>query len=126
MSVQENPRNPALPLASLAQIFQRRTSPSDFSTSVHVLIMEFPGRWDVFPTEEYPTAIARSPGKAAIEVMAQARANGRLIDHFKVTINGSEVLNVNFPLSALFSVADMPDWRVQGTSGPGTSPSEET
>ncbi len=51
--------------------------------------MEFPGRWDVFPMEEYSTAIARSPGKAGMEVMAQARANGRLVDHFKVTVNGS-------------------------------------
>jgi hypothetical protein len=75
--------------------------------------MEFPGRWDVFPMEEYPTATARSPGKAGIEVMAQARANGRLVDHFKVTVNGSEVLTVNFPLSALFTVADLPDWRIQ-------------
>jgi hypothetical protein len=67
-----------------------------------VLIMEFPGR----------TAIARSPWKAGIEVMAQARANWRLIDHFKVTVNRSEVLNVNFPLSALFSVADLPRFRL--------------
>ena len=59
--------------------------------------------------EEYSTAIARCPGKAGIEVMAQARANGRLIDHFKMTVNGSEVLNVNFPLSALFAVADLPE-----------------
>jgi hypothetical protein len=41
---------------------------------VHVLNMEFPGRWDIFPIEEYATAIARSPGKAGMEVMAQARA----------------------------------------------------
>jgi hypothetical protein len=75
--------------------------------------MEFPGGWDVFSMEEYATAIARSPGKAGIEVMAKARANGRLINHIKVTINGSEVLNLNFPLSALFSVADLPDWKVQ-------------
>jgi len=80
---------------------------------VHALTMEFPGRWDVFSMEEYPTAIARSPGKAGIEVMAQARANGRLVDHFKVTVNGSEVLTVNFPLSALFAVADLPDWKIQ-------------
>ncbi len=75
--------------------------------------MEFPRHWDVFSMEEYPTAIARSPGKVGIEVMAQAWANGRLIDYFKVTGNRSEVLNVNFPLSALFSVADLPDWRIQ-------------
>jgi hypothetical protein len=80
---------------------------------VHVLNMEFPGRWDVFPIEEYATAIARSPGKAGVEVMAQARANGRLVDHFKVTVNGSEVLHVDFPISTLFTVADLPNWRVQ-------------
>jgi hypothetical protein len=75
--------------------------------------MEFPGRWDVFAMEEYASAIARSPGEAGTEVMVQARANGRLIDHFKVTINGSEVLNVNFPFSALFSTANLPDWKAQ-------------
>jgi hypothetical protein len=32
--------------------------------------MEFPGRWDVFPMEEYATAITRSPGKAGMEIMA--------------------------------------------------------
>jgi hypothetical protein len=62
--------------------------------------MQFPGRWDVFAKDEYVSAIARSPGKAGTEVMVQARANGRLIDHFKVNVNGSEVLNVNFPFSA--------------------------
>jgi hypothetical protein len=51
----------------------------------------------VFATDEYASAIARSPGT---EVTVQARANGRLIDHFKVNVNGSEVLNVNFPFSA--------------------------
>jgi hypothetical protein len=75
--------------------------------------MEFPGRWDMFPMEEYPTAIARSPGKAGMEIMAQARANGRLVDHFKVTVNGSEVLHIDFPISMLFTVTDLPNWRAQ-------------
>jgi hypothetical protein len=93
---------------------REEVSPSFSPTPVHMLTTEFPA-WmlDVFSMEEHPTAIARSPGKAGIEVMAQGRANGKLIDHFKVTVNGSENLNVNFPLSALFSVADLPDWRVQ-------------
>jgi hypothetical protein len=91
-------------------------------TPVHVLNMEFPGHWDVFPMEEYATAIARSPGKAGMEVMAKARANGRLVDHFKVTVNGSEVLHVDFPISALFTVADLPNWRVQWDTWPRDIP----
>jgi hypothetical protein len=84
-----------------------------YLTPVPALIMEFPGRWDVFPMEEYASAIARSPCKAGMEIMAQARANGRLVDHFRVTVNGSEVLHVDFPISALFTVADLPNWKVQ-------------
>jgi hypothetical protein len=122
----ENPRNPALQLASLAQIFREEASPSFSPIPVHVLTMEFPGRWDVFSMEEYPNAIARSLRKAGIEVMAKARANGRLIDHFKVTVNGTEVLNINFPLSALFSVADLPDWRVQWDIRPRDIPIRRT
>ena len=75
--------------------------------------MEFPGRWDVFSMEEFATATVRSPGEAGLEVMVRARANGRLIDHFKVTVNGSEILHVNVPISSIFCVADMPDWKLQ-------------
>ena len=75
--------------------------------------MEFPGRWDVFPMEEFAAAIARDPGESGLEVMVQARANGRLIDHFKISVNGSKIYNVDVPLSAIFSVADMPDWSLQ-------------
>jgi len=75
--------------------------------------MEFPGRWDVFAMEEYAVATARSPGEAGMEVMAQARANGRIIDHFKVCLNGSKLLSVNFPFGSLFSTVDVPDWRAQ-------------
>ncbi len=75
-----------LPTASQScAVFWRRSI--SYFTPVHALNMEFPGRWDVFPMEEYATAIARSPGKAGMEIMAQARANGRLVDHFKVTVN---------------------------------------
>jgi hypothetical protein len=76
-----------------------------------LFIMEFPSRWDVFSMDKYTAAIARSPGEASTEIMVQAKANGMFINHFKVTVNGSEVLN--FPLNTLFTVADLPNWRVQ-------------
>jgi hypothetical protein len=53
-----------------------------------LFILEFPGRWDVFSMDEYTTAVTRRPGKAGTEIMVQARANGMLINHFKVTVNG--------------------------------------
>jgi hypothetical protein len=57
-----------------------------------------------------------------MEVMAKARANGRLVDHFKVTVNGCEVLHVDFPISALFTVADLHNWRVQWDTWPRDIP----
>jgi hypothetical protein len=48
-----------------------------------LFIMEYPSRWDVFSMDEYATAMARSPGKAGTEIMIQAGANGRLIDHIQ-------------------------------------------
>ncbi len=64
--------------------------------------MEFPGRWDVFAMEEFSTAIARSPGECGHEILAQAKENGRLIDHFKMT------LNVSFSTADIFTVSKHP------------------
>jgi len=75
--------------------------------------MEFPGRWDIFLMEEFNTAFPRSPGELGMEVMVQARSNGRLIDHFRVTLNGSSMLKVEVPLNAIFCTADLPPWSLR-------------
>ena len=49
--------------------------------------MEFPpASWDVFQGPEFETAGPRDPGELGVELMVQARANGRLLDHFRITL----------------------------------------
>jgi hypothetical protein len=40
--------------------------------------MEFPSDWAVFNADEFGTAAPRSHGEAVMELMIQARPNGRL------------------------------------------------
>ena len=50
----------------------------------------------------------RNPGRLGIEVMTQARVNGRIIDHFRVTLGGSEILKVHFNTNNIFLVENTP------------------
>ena len=53
--------------------------------------MEYPGSktdWNVFPLPEFDHAEVRDPGNIGMELMVQARDNGRLVDHFRVAVGG--------------------------------------
>jgi hypothetical protein len=63
--------------------------------------MEFPPQWNAFPLEDFDTAAARTQGAAGMELMAQMRPNGRLLDHVRVATGGSEILEVEVPLGKL-------------------------
>jgi hypothetical protein len=65
--------------------------------------MEFPSDWAVFHADEIRTAAPRSHGEAVMELMIQARPNGRLLDHFRVATGGSEILEAVFNLMDIFS-----------------------
>ena len=59
--------------------------------------MEFPPEdWPAFPAADYELAVPRDPGALGVEVMAQARVNGRIVDHFRVAVGGASILRVNF------------------------------
>ena len=43
--------------------------------------MEFPTEdWDIFEAAEFETAATRMPSELCIEIMAQVRPNGRIMD----------------------------------------------
>jgi hypothetical protein len=42
--------------------------------------------------EEFASAAPRNPGELGVEVLAQIRPNGRILDHFRVTLGGSKFL----------------------------------
>jgi hypothetical protein len=66
-------------------------------------VMEFPTEWAVFQADEFETAAPRCHGKAVMELMIQARPNGRLLDHFCIATGGSEILEAKFQLTDVIS-----------------------
>jgi hypothetical protein len=48
-----------------------------------------------------------------MELLAQARPNGRIIDHFRVALGGSGVLDVSIPMKRLLLVPASLGWRLK-------------
>jgi hypothetical protein len=65
--------------------------------------MEFPPPWVVYDGAALDTANPIDPGDLGMEVMAQARSSGRIIDNFQVVIGGSRVLQAEFTTNSIFS-----------------------
>ncbi len=76
--------------------------------------MDFPpDEWIVFPAGEFDTAALRFPGECGAELMAQVRSNGRIADHWRITLGGSSVLEAVFPISTLLPAAvGLPPWKL--------------
>ena len=71
--------------------------------------MEFPpADWPCLNIEDFELAVPRNPGVLGIEIMTQARVNGRIIDHFRVALGGSDILRVRFSTRSVFLITDAP------------------
>ena len=68
--------------------------------------MEFPPlEWDLFNAEDFELAVPRSPGELGVELLALVRPNGRIMDHWRLTIGGSEILEAELHLRELIPTA---------------------
>ena len=64
--------------------------------------MEFPRTdWVIFKAEDFGTAEVRGPGELGVELLAQARPSGRVIDHWSLVIGGSQFLEAELDLPEL-------------------------
>jgi hypothetical protein len=76
--------------------------------------MEFaPEEWGVFPAEEFNTAAPRASGQLYMELMIQVRPNGRMLDHCRLGLGGSSVVDARFELARLFSFPAASRWAVR-------------
>ena len=67
------------------------------SSKIFSATMEFPPTgWEIFGAEDFETAAPRVAGDAVMELMAQIRPNGRVMDHWRVAIGGAKILEVTF------------------------------
>ena len=76
--------------------------------------MEFPpAEWFIFPSLDFSTGAARSPGELGVELLLQVRPNGRAVDHWRLALGGSKIVEVDFYLSAVVpAAASLPRWRL--------------
>ena len=63
--------------------------------------MEFPPDWEVMAADDFTTARPRNAGLCSMELLAQVRPNGRILDHYRVSLGGSRILDVNCRLAEL-------------------------
>ena len=75
--------------------------------------MEFhPAEWNVFPADDFETAIPPGTGELEVEVMAQIRPNGRVMDHWRVATGGSRILDAKASLASFIPLASAYRWTV--------------
>ncbi len=82
--------------------------------------MEFPpSEWFVFPSVDFDTSAARNPGELGVELMLQVRPNGRAVDHWRLALGGSRIIEVEFALSSVVPAsAGLPPWKLTWQTWP--------
>ena len=65
--------------------------------------MEFPPEWVVLPSDDFEVAVPRDPGHLGMDLMAQVRQNGRIMDHFRVALGGARQVGARFNTRAIFN-----------------------
>ena len=75
--------------------------------------MEFPPEWLIFPNDEFDIAAPRDPGRCGVELMAQVRPNGRIMDHFRLAVGGTQLLENSFITSELCANQAIPDMTIK-------------
>ena len=68
--------------------------------------MEFPPEWNILPAEDFEIAVPRDPGEIGVDLMAQIRNNGRILNHFRLVLGGSKLLEAAVPLKNILPTVE--------------------
>ena len=60
-----------------------------------------PGKWFISDAGEFDTARPRAASECCMEVMAQVRANGRVMEHWRIATRGTALLKVSIDLATI-------------------------
>jgi hypothetical protein len=72
--------------------------------------MNFPHVWDILAAADFSTAQPRAQGELVAEVLAQVRPNGRVLDHYRVTLGGNKILEVKASMVAMALAPTSSTW----------------
>jgi hypothetical protein len=74
--------------------------------------------WIVLPAEEFDKAPPLINGDVTLEVRAKLGPSGRILDHFRLMISGSNPLELDTDLGQLIPVRSFRGWRLKGQLWP--------
>jgi hypothetical protein len=69
--------------------------------------MEFPATWVVLNITDYDTAMPAVPGEFVVELLAQLRNTGRILDGFRFALDGSRALEAHVYLDQVLPVGEL-------------------
>ena len=84
--IHEKPFQPLLSLPSKRAVIQKilqKLQTINFKYGVS------PGKWFIFDAGEFDTARPRAASECCMEVIAQVRANGRVMEHWRIVTRGT-------------------------------------
>ena len=74
--------------------------------------MEFPvDNLDAFPSADFDGS-PNGGGKMNVELLAQIWDNGRVMDHWRLSVGGSSLHNVMFPMTTMVGLPALAGWRL--------------
>ena len=74
--------------------------------------MDFPVQsLDSLPAADFGTAVSSLTGSLNVELLAQLRDNGRILNHWRLTIGGSSVQQLLVPMTEMFQLPSLSAWR---------------
>jgi hypothetical protein len=89
---------------------------SDFPLrAVNISTMDFPPDWRVDSMEDFDVAVATltNSGEAvAVELLAQLRPNGWILDNFWIAVNGSQILDMELDFNNLLPSEPLRDYKL--------------
>ena len=81
--------------------------------------MEFPpAGWEIFEDKDFNLAAPRLAGDAVFELMAQARPNGRVVDHWRVGLGGSKILQADIKLAEMCRTTSISAYKLRFQAWP--------
>jgi hypothetical protein len=76
------------------------------------LDMDFPPEWVVLQMEEFNTATPDYQGDFTIELLAQLRSMGRILDNFRFALDGTLPLDATVDLASIILVEAYQGWKL--------------
>ncbi len=74
--------------------------------------MEFPPVWTILPAEQFETAAAPDTAAHTMQLLAQLRPSGRILDGFQVKLGGTRILDAEVDMAALIPAATFKSWKL--------------